>query len=136
MKAFFEDPALLVGLPLLVLGLLGVGMAVLAGLAPQPAAAGVAKHAAHPGPEEYVKIGLTLGVITAVEVMIYYFSIPRPLFISMLMVFSLSKFLIVLMWFMHLKFDSRLFSVAFATGIVAAVSVFTVVIVTLGGNIV
>ena len=136
MKAFFEDPALLVGLPLLLLGLLGLGMAGLTLLAPQPSGGAVVRHAEHPGPEEYVRVGLTLGAITAVEVVIYYFSIPRALFISMLMALSLTKFTIVLMWFMHLKFDNRLLSTVFATGLLAAMAVFTVVLVTLGANIV
>jgi len=136
MKAFFEDPALLVGLPLLLLGLLGLSMAGLTLLTPQPAGAAAVRHPAHPGPEEYVKVGATLAAITAVEVIIYYFSIPRALFVTMLMALSLTKFTIVVMWFMHLKFDSRLFSTMFATGLIAAGAVFTVVLVTLGANIV
>jgi cytochrome c oxidase subunit 4 len=136
MKAFLEDPALLVGLPLLLLGLLGLGMAGLTMLAPQPSGAAVVRHRGHPGPEEYVRVGLTLGAITAVEVIIYYFNIPRALFVSMLMALSLTKFMIVVMWFMHLKFDSRLLSTVFATGLLAAMAVFTVVLVTLGANIV
>jgi cytochrome c oxidase subunit 4 len=136
MKAFFEDPALLVGLPLLLLGLFGLGMAGLSLVAPQPGGAVAVRHAAHPGPEEYVKVGMTLAAITAVEVAIYYVSIPRTLFICMLIALSLSKFMIVVLWFMHLKFDSRLFSIAFATGLIAASAVFTVVLVTLGANLV
>ena len=58
MKEFFENPALLFGVPLLALGCLGVGIAVLTALAPQRPAATAgglmlpsgSHHSAHPGP--------------------------------------------------------------------------------------
>ncbi|MBI2723440.1 MAG: cytochrome C oxidase subunit IV family protein [Chloroflexi bacterium] len=136
MKDFFENPALLVGAPLLVLGLIGLGIAALALLAPQPATATGPRHVGHPGPAEYVRIGIILASITAVEVLIYYFNIPKAPFVMILLVLSLSKFVLVLMFFMHLKFDSRLFSTAFVTGLLLAISVFIVVLATLGGNLV
>jgi hypothetical protein len=40
------------------------------------------------------------------------------------------------LWFMHLKFDDRLFSTMFVLGLLLAVSVFTVAIATLGGKLV
>ena len=137
MKAFFEDPALLVGLPLLLLGAFGVLIAFSAIAIPEPGDVRVAAgHKGHPDESEYVKVGLFLAAITAIEVIIYYFSIPRNLFIAMLVVLSATKFAVVVMWFMHLRFDSRLFTTAFVTGLGLAAAVFTVVLVTLGSNIV
>lgn len=137
---FFEDPALLVGVPLLVIGIIGLGVAGLALMAPQPqlegAGAPVTYAGGHPGPMEYVQVGLTLAIITAFEVAIYYVDIPRKPFIGALMALSASKFLLVALFFMHLKFDSRLFTTAFATGVALVIAIFTVVLVTLGGNIV
>jgi cytochrome c oxidase subunit IV len=146
MKAFFENPALLFGVPLLAIGLFGVVLALLAPALPEspqgtagglllPSPAGE-RHGAHPGPEEYVKIGATLAVITMVEVLLYYLSIPRGPYVLMLLCLSALKFSLVVLWFMHLKFDSRLFSTAFVTGLVLAFGVFTVAIATLGGNLV
>jgi cytochrome c oxidase subunit 4 len=134
---FFNEPALLVGIPLLILGLIGAGIAALTMLVPQPQPAGVAPvHRGHPGPMEYVQIGLTLGVITAIEVAIYYVDMPRKPFITTLLILSAAKFSLVVLFFMHLKFDSRLFSTAFIAGFALVVAVFTVVLTTLGGNLV
>jgi cytochrome c oxidase subunit 4 len=136
MKAFFEDPALLVGLPLLILGAIGVLIAFSATMIPEPGQARIPGHRGHPDESEYVKVGLFLGAVTAIEVIIYSFSIPRTLFIAMLIVLSATKFAVVVMWFMHLRFDSKLFTTAFVTGLALAAAVFTVVLVTLGSTIV
>lgn len=134
---FFEDPALLVGLPLLAVGVFGLFIAMGALLAPQPAGSkAVVAHVGHPGEAEYIRIGLFLGALTAFEVVIYYFNIPRSVFIVMLLALSAVKFTAVVMFFMHLKFDSRIFTTAFVTGMVLAASLFTVVLVTLGSNFV
>jgi cytochrome c oxidase subunit 4 len=133
---FFDDPELLFGIPLVIIGVFGLLIAGAALIAPEPGAPVLTRRAGHPDESEYVRIGLILAVITAVEVVIYYFDIPRNLFILILVALSAAKFTLVVMFFMHLKFDSRLFTTAFVTGFVLAASVFTVVIATLGSNIV
>ncbi len=137
MHDFFNDPALLVGLPLLVLGLIGGGIAAMSLLVPASQPAGTAPvHRGHPGPMEYVQVGLVLAVITCIEVAIYYVDMPRKPFITALILLSAAKFSLVVLFFMHLKFDSRLFSTAFVAGFALAFSIFAVVLTTLGGNIV
>jgi cytochrome c oxidase subunit 4 len=131
---FFEDPALLVGLPMAAIGAFGLLIAFSMILAPERAPGQVVVRRGHPDEAEYVKIGLFLGAVTAIEVMTYYFNIPRALFVPMLITFSAVKFVAVVMWFMHLKFDSRIFTAAFVFGIALAGALFTVVLVTLGGN--
>ena len=49
---------------------------------------------------------------------------------------SLVKFTLVVLWFMHLRFDSRLFSTLFLLGLLTAAAVFTVVIAALRGKLV
>jgi cytochrome c oxidase subunit IV len=80
------------------------------------------RHVGHPGQKEYVLIAVILAVITAIEVAVYYAFQSAWIFIPL----SLAKFVLVAMFFMHLKFDSRFFSVIFVTGIVVAVAVFVV----------
>jgi cytochrome c oxidase subunit 4 len=133
---FFEDPALLIGLPMLAVGVFGALIALSMLFAPERAAGAAVVRRGHPGEAEYVKIGVVLGVLTAIEVAIYYFNIPRNLFVVMLITLSAVKFSAVVMWFMHLRFDSRIFTTAFVTGLVLAAAVFTVVLVTLGSNLV
>jgi caa(3)-type oxidase subunit IV len=56
--------------------------------------------------------------------------------IPTLLVLSAAKFAFVVLWFMHLKFDSPLLSRLFATGFFGAIVLFTVVMATLGANLV
>lgn len=82
----------------------------------------------HPGAMEYLQIGAILTIITAVEVALYYIDMNRTLLLGLLGILSVVKFTMVVMWFMHLKFDNRLFSILFATGLFGTVILFAVVI--------
>ncbi len=91
---------------------------------------------AHPGPVEYIKIGSILAVITAVEVGIYYIEAIEDALVPILIVLSALKFSLVVLWFMHLKFDSRLFSWLLVGGLVLIGMLLAVVLSTLGGGLV
>lgn len=88
----------------------------------------VTHHKGHPGPKEYVAIAVVLAIITGIEVAVYYIDFLKPVLPPVLIVLSVAKFALVALFFMHLKFDSRFFSVVFAFGILLAVSVFVVVL--------
>ena len=75
---------------------------------------------AHPGPLEYVKIAVILCVITSVEVAVYYIPALFDAIVPILLVLSAVKFSLVVLWFMHLRFDSRLFSGIFFGGLILA----------------
>lgn len=83
---------------------------------------------AHPGSAEYVRIALILGAITAAEVAVYYFDLNKVTLIGILFILSATKFALVAAFFMHLKFDSRIFTVLFAGGIVTAIVAFIAVL--------
>ena len=85
----------------------------------------------HPGPVEYIKIAIFLAIITALEVGVYYLSGLKSVLVGVLLVMSAVKFITVAGYFMHLKFDTHLFRRFLVLGIVLALVVFTVVIVTL-----
>ena len=91
---------------------------------------------AHPGPVEYAKIGLALAIVTAVEVAVYYMDALEVVLVPILLVLSALKFSLVAMWFMHLRFDSRLFSTLFVGGLMLAMAIFIVVLATLGASLV
>jgi cytochrome c oxidase subunit 4 len=93
-------------------------------------------HEGHPSAWEYTQIGLFLAVITAIEVALYYIDLDHTLLVAILLVLSVVKFSVVVLWFMHLKFDSRLFSTLFVTGLLLAMTVFAVVIAILHGGLV
>ena len=75
---------------------------------------------AHPGARQYITIAVILSVITAIEVAVYYFPPLHPILAPILIVLSAVKFATVVMFYMHLKFDSRLFSAMFLFGLAAA----------------
>ena len=79
---------------------------------------------AHPGFSTYIKIALILTVITAVEVAVYYVDALRPALVPVLITLSIVKFVLVVGYFMHLKFDPRLLSGLFVFGLVIALAVF------------
>jgi cytochrome c oxidase subunit IV len=85
----------------------------------------------HPEPRQYVTIALVLAVITAVEVSVYYITSVRDLLVPMLLTMSVVKFMLVALWFMHLRFDSHVFRRFFMIGVVLALIVFAVVLVSL-----
>jgi cytochrome c oxidase subunit IV len=57
----------------------------------------------------YVIVGVILTVITAIEVAIFYIPALSAVLVPTLLVLSAAKFGIVVLWYMHLKFDSRIF---------------------------
>ena len=87
------------------------------------------KHA-HPDEKEYLLVALFLAVVTGAEVGLYYMRIDFRLYAPMLGVLMIVKFATVAMFFMHLRFDSRVFRWLFVTGIVLAVIVYTIVLLT------
>lgn len=90
----------------------------------------------HPGPLEYVQIGLALAIVTAVEVAAYYIDALEGVLVPILLVLSALKFSLVALWFMHLRFDNRLFSTFFVGGLALALAIFVVVLASLGAGLV
>lgn len=86
----------------------------------QPQAA--SEHA-HPGAAVYVKLAVILAIITLVEVATYYIEAFEPVLIPVLIILSIIKFALVVMYYMHLKFDSRLLTAIFSVGLFAGVSI-------------
>lgn len=77
----------------------------------------------------YGKIAIALAAITGVEVAISYMDIGAA-FMPILLILMAIKFLSVVSYFMHLKFDNRLFSWLFYTGVVLALGVYLAVLLT------
>ena len=82
----------------------------------------------HPSDWAYVKIAVVLALVTAVEVFTYFrtvldwgaFLVPSLIFMMVV------KFYLVATWFMHLRFDSKLFGRMFTAGLTLAVGVYVV----------
>ena len=81
----------------------------------------------HPSPRKYVTVAVILAIVTAIEVAIYYIPALFDFIVPLLLAFALIKFIFVAMYFMHLKFDSKVFRRFFLIGIVLALTIFAVV---------
>lgn len=97
------------------------------------ATGGPAEEEHHPGVKEYVEIGIILAVLTAIEVGLYFAPVPRAVAVPALLGLTAAKFVLVVLWFMHLRFDSKWFRRLFWTGVIGASALFlvTVLITTL-----
>jgi cytochrome c oxidase subunit 4 len=73
--------------------------------------------------KQYIVIALILAALTAIEVSTYYVDFG-PLFMPTLFVLMIVKFVIVVSYFMHLKFDNKLFSYLFYSGLILAIAVY------------
>ena len=87
------------------------------------------KERTHPTPARYTVIAVILAVITVVEVAIVYQDFLEPVLLPLLVVLSATKFAMVAMFFMHLRFDHRLFSILFVGGLMLAASVLVALMV-------
>ncbi|MEO6651421.1 MAG: cytochrome C oxidase subunit IV family protein [Ilumatobacteraceae bacterium] len=89
----------------------------------------------HPGEHwsdlKFTYLAIGLAAITAIEVMISYMVDDLgPVFLPALIILMLVKFFSVVSYFMHLKFDNRLFSLLFYLGLGLATTVFTIALFT------
>jgi cytochrome c oxidase subunit IV len=84
-----------------------------------------AEHAEHFHPtwKQYKWVALILFLITIVEVWAYYIPefVASNLFVPSLLIMSAVKFAIVVLYYMHLKYDHRLFRALFTGPLVIAV---------------
>ena len=78
---------------------------------------------AHPTWKQYKWVALILTVITVVEVWVYYIPsfVATKMFVPSLLIMSAVKFAIVVMFYMHLKYDARLFRALFTGPLIIAV---------------
>jgi cytochrome c oxidase subunit 4 len=79
---------------------------------------------AHPGAREYITIAVVLTAITAIEVGVYYMQPLRPVLPPILIALSALKFALVVMFYMHLKFDHPIFTGMFVFGLATAIFTF------------
>ena len=83
----------------------------------------VTRHGAHPTPLTYLKVAIILAILTGVEVGVFYIDFLEPVFLPIFLLLSVAKFCLVVLFYMHLKFDSRLFSTLFVGGLLLAIAV-------------
>jgi len=81
------------------------------------------KESSHPGVGTYLTVAGVLTVITLVEVGIFYVPAFAGFLAPVLLVLSGTKFALVVMFYMHLKTDHKLFTAIFTIPLMIAVAV-------------
>ncbi|MEX0908387.1 MAG: cytochrome C oxidase subunit IV family protein [Gemmatimonadaceae bacterium] len=78
----------------------------------------------HPTWKQYKWVALILTVITIAEVWIYYIPafVASRLFVPSLLIMSAVKFAIVVLFYMHLRYDHKLFKVLFTGPLIIAIT--------------
>ncbi len=90
---------------------------------------------AHPTPSMYWKIAVLLAALTAVEVAMFYINEAIDIGVAnavILIVLAALKFVIVVGFYMHLRYEKTLLSRFFTAGFFLALSLYAVVLVALG----
>ncbi len=77
----------------------------------------------HASVKTYLVVAAVLGVVTAVEVAIFYVEALEPILVPLLLTLSAAKFALVVGFFMHLKYDSKVFRGLFFGPLIVAIAI-------------
>jgi cytochrome c oxidase subunit IV len=89
-----------------------------------------AHEAEHPRDALYLKVALALFVLTGMEVYSSYADWLGDAFLPVLLILMTVKFVLVVLFFMHLKFDAKIFGRLFWAGFFLAVTVYCTALAT------
>ncbi len=89
-----------------------------------------APHKEHPSAKEYIRIGVILAVLTAMEIGASYADVNPAVLIPSLYILAFVKFALVVLWFMHLRFDDRRYARFFVMGLALAATLYLIVLIT------
>ena len=78
---------------------------------------------AHATTGTYLRVAAILVMITIIEVGVFYVPTFQAVLVPVLLVLSAVKFTLVVMFYMHLKFDNRFFSLLFGGPLLLALAV-------------
>ena len=70
--------------------------------------------------QSYVQIAMLLAVITGIEIIGVYLPFAKWLIVSTLVVLSIVKFMFVIFYFMHLRWDKPFCTILFFIGLILA----------------
>src|SRR5881227_2204440 len=78
------------------------------------------KEHAHPSVDVYLRVAAALVILTVLEVGVFYVPAFHPVLVPVLLVLSAAKFALVVMFYMHLKADNRMFTFLFGAPLMLA----------------
>ena len=87
----------------------------------------------HPSMATYLMVAAILAVITALEFAVIYIRRLTPILVPLLLILSAGKFALVVMYFMHLRYDRKPLTFLFVAPLVLAVGI-ALAVMTLPGD--
>ena len=84
-------------------------------------------HTEHPSVKQYLKIFYLLAFLTAVELAVVLFKLPKLYLVAALVALAAWKAVLVALHFMHLKMDPRRLSIAIIAPVIA-LTIFVLII--------
>ena len=89
----------------------------------------ITKSVGHSTPLSYSLIGIILSIVTFIEFRIFYLESLGSVMIPLLIVLSLGKFILVVGFFMHLRFDNKILAYIFSAGFILATLIFVILMI-------
>ena len=88
----------------------------------------------HPTWKQYKWVAIILTLITIVEVWVYYIPpfVASPFFVPSLLIMSAVKFAIVVLFYMHLRYDHKLFKALFTGPLIIAIVTMLILLLLFG----
>ena len=83
----------------------------------------MSEHPEHASIGTYVMVAVILAVITALEFGVIYIRQLTPILVPLLIILSVGKFALVVMYFMHLRYDTKPLTFLFVAPLLLAVAV-------------
>jgi cytochrome c oxidase subunit 4 len=78
---------------------------------------------AHPGTAAYLIVAAFLSLLTAMEITVFYVHALKPVLLPVLLLLSAAKFALVVMFYMHLRFDSWAYGAVFLSELFFAAAI-------------
>ena len=93
----------------------------------------MSEHPDHASIKTYLLVAGILAVVTALEFGVIYVRRLTPILVPLLLIMSIGKFALVVMYFMHLRYDSRPLTFLFVAPLLLAVGL-AIAVMTLPGD--
>jgi cytochrome c oxidase subunit 4 len=98
-----------------------------------PSSVAPAHGGGHASLKTYIQVALVLGIITAVEVATLYVpGLPKHLLVASLLGMSVVKFVLVVGFFMHLKYDGNIMRALFIGPLVLSILIILAIMALFG----
>jgi cytochrome c oxidase subunit IV len=90
----------------------------------------------HATVKTYVNVAIVLAIITAIEVATLYVpGIPSGLLVTSLLLMSIAKFVLVVGFFMHLKYDANVMRAVFVGPLILSILIILAIVALFGAFI-